>query len=150
MNQGQTRRARSLLAAGIITAACSTETRPSPLPDLRDARVVVVTRFGEGMHEFRQPDDSLRIAMLGDALNRFPTGWTISTDDPPHPNIAASFLGDSTALTVLWIGPEFIAGSSLASGERLAKRITRTEELHLRGLLDVKTVIGTISNQPAR
>lgn len=148
MNQGKIRRARSLLAAGIVCAACSTESRPSPLPDLRNARVVMVTPFGDSLYELRQPADSLRIAMLGDALNRFPTGWTISTDDPPHPNIAASFLGDSTAFTVLWIGPEFIAGASLGGGERLAKRVSRTEELHLRALLDVKTVIGTISDRP--
>ena len=148
MNQGKTRRASSLLAAGILCVACSPESRPSPLPDLRNARVVVVTPFGDSLYERRQPADSLRIAMLGDALNRFPTGWTTSTDDPPHPNVAASFLGDSTAFTVLWIGPEFIAGSSLGDSERLAKRVTRTEELHLRALLDVKTVIGTISNRP--
>ena len=149
MNQGKIRRVSSLLAAGILCAACSTESRPSPLPDLRDARVVVVTPFGDSpLYELRQPADSLRIAMLGEALNRFPTGWTTSTDDPPHPNIAAAFLSDSTAFTVLWIGPGFIAGSGLGGGERLAKRVTRTEELHLRALLDVKTVIGTISDRP--
>ena len=84
--------------------------------------------------------------MLADALQQFPTGWTTSTDEPPHPNLGAAFMRDSAIVAMLWIGPGFIAG--FGGDERLARRISPTEETHLRALLDTATVLGVISNRP--
>jgi hypothetical protein len=83
--------------------------------------------------------------MLADALQRFPTGWTKSTDAPPHPDLGATFIRDSSIVAVLWIGPEFIA--AFGGTDRLARHVSRTEETHLRALLNAATVIGVIGNQ---
>ena len=135
---------QSLVAALVIVASCTGD-KPSPLPDLHDVTRVIALPFGESSHEFRLPGDSLRIAMLADALQQWPTGWTTSTDDPPHPNLGATFLRNSDIVAVVWIGPEFIA--AFAGKARLARRLSPTEEAHLRALLTPGTAIGVISNQ---
>jgi hypothetical protein len=129
----------------MIAVACAPQSKPSPLPDLHGITRVAVTRFGESMHEFRHPADSLRIAMLADALEKFPTGWTVSDDAPPHPNLGAGLMRDTALVAVIWVGSEFIAATSW--GERRERRVSRTDELQLRALLDTATLIGVISKQ---
>lgn len=138
-------RLRLLAAIAIIGASCRAADEPSPLPDLSGVTRVVVFPFGESFYEFRRPADSVRIAMLAEALRQFPTGWTASNDAPPHPNLGVAFMRDSTIVATLWIGPEFIAGFSRR--DRLARRVSRTEETHLRALLDSGTVVGAISKE---
>lgn len=138
-------RASALVAVGIISASCLARSKPSPLPDLHGVTRVIALPFEGASHEFRVPADSFRLAMLADALQQFPTGWTKSTDAPPRPDLGATFIRDSTIVAVVWIGPEFIAG--FGGSERLARHVSRTEENHLRALLNPGTVIGGISNQ---
>jgi hypothetical protein len=109
MGNGKILSRSSVAALAIMGASCRSVDKPSPLPDLHDVTRVIALPFGESSHEFRPPRDSLRLAMLAEALQQFPAGWTTSTDDPPHPNLGATFLRDSAIVAVLWIGPEFIA-----------------------------------------
>jgi hypothetical protein len=147
MRNGKPFRGSLLASLVVVCASCLATDKPSPLPDLHNATRVLALPFDQSSHEFRLPADSLRLAMLADALAQLSTGWTTSTDAPPHPNLGVTFIRDSAILAVVWIGPEFIAGSG--GKERLARRLSRTQETQLRALLNPGTVVGVISNQPA-
>jgi hypothetical protein len=147
MRDGKLFTASFLVSLAVVCASCLAADKPSPLPDLHNATRVIALPFDQSSHEFRLPADSLRIAMLADALEQFSSGWTTSTDAPPHPNFGVTFIRDSAIVAVVWIGSEFIAG--FGGKERLARRISLREETQLRALLNPGTAVGVISNQPA-
>ena len=129
----------------MLVASCMTERRPSPLGDLSDVTRVEVSSRGEPAHAFQLPADSLRMAMVTDAVRSHRSGWQRSSHTLPAGDVAISFIRDTALVGVLWLGSEFLVARG--SGEALLTNISRTEETHLRALLNPATVLGTIGNE---
>ena len=134
-----------LLVAGVLAASCVTEGRPTPLNDLSGVTRIEVSSGGHRTHTFQLPADSLRLAMLVEAVRSHQSGWERTRHTVPAGDVAVSFLRDSALLGVLWVGPEFLAARG--TGETLLTNISRVHEIHLRALLNPVTVFGTIGNQ---
>ena len=141
---------RSLLSLvlGALLASCVTERRPSPLRDLDGVTRIEVAIRGQPAHGFELPGDSLRIAMITEAVSSHQSAWRESSHTLPAGDLTLSFMQDTALIGVAWVGRKFLVAR--ASGEALLTNISRTDEIHLRALLNPVTVLGTIGNEPPK
>jgi hypothetical protein len=134
-----------LLVVAILTSSCVTKDKPSPLGDLSDVTRIEASSGGQPAHTFQLPADSLRIAMISEAVSSHQSGWQRTWHTLPAGDIAVSFIRDTTLVGVVWLGSEFLAARG--TGETLLMNITRADEIRLRALLNPATVLSTISNE---
>lgn len=134
-----------LLTLGMLIGSCVTERRASPLGDLTGVTRIEVSRRGQPRYGFHLPGDSIRIAMVVEAVRSHESGWERTRQTLPAGDLTVSFFRDTTRLGVLWLGSEFLAARG--AGETLLAHTSRTSEIHLRALLNPVTVLGTISNE---
>jgi len=138
-------RSFGFLLLGMLLGSCMAERRPSPLGDLTRITRLEVASPGQTAHTFELPADSLRIAMFAEAVRTHQSGWEGTWHTLPAGDLTVSLFRDSTLVGVLWLGSEFLAARG--AGESLLTRITRTDEIHLRALLNPVTVLGIIGNE---
>jgi hypothetical protein len=129
----------------MLVGSCIAERRPSPLGDLTDITRLEVSSRGQRRHVFTRPADSLRITMVAEAVRTHHGPWKRTWHTLPAGDLTVSFFRDTTHLGILWLGSEFLVASG--SGETLLTAISRTDEIHLRALLNPVTVLGTIGNE---
>ena len=134
-----------VLVFGALVAGCVTEGRPSPLAELGDVTRIEVSRRGQPAYSFQLPSDSLRIAMITEALRSDRSAWRRSSHTLPAGDVTLSFIQDTALIGVVWLGREVVVARG--SGEALFTNITSTAEIHLRALLNPVTVVGTIGNE---
>ena len=138
-------RSVGFLVFGALIAGCLTERRPSPLGNLADVTRIEVSSRGQPAHSFQLPADSLRITMITEALRSRRSDWRRSWHTLPAGDVTLSFIQDTALVGVVWLGREFLVARG--SGEAVLTNITRTDEIHLRALLNPVTVVGTIGNE---
>ena len=138
-------RSIGFLALGMLLGSCVTERRASPLGDLTGVTRIEVSSRGQPGYAFHLPGDSLRIAMVVEAVRSRESGWQRTRHTLHAGDLTVSFLRDTALLGVLWLGSEFLAARG--ASETLLTNINRTNEIHLRALLNPVTVLGTISNE---